>query len=63
MASSLITYPISAAYRMSDGVILEMPSRGTSAMLIRLPKAMAARMAILYAASSPSTSAHGSASA
>ena len=63
MASSLITYPIAAAPATSAAVISVMPSRCTSAAVTRVWKARPARIAAFAAASKPSTSAVGSASA
>ena len=63
MASSLTTQPISAAEATSLAVTSAMPSRCTSAAVTRVWKARLARIAALAAASKPSTSAVGSASA
>ena len=63
MASSLITQPIAFALATSPAVTSVMPSRCTSAATTRVWKAMLARIAALAAASKPSTSAVGSASA
>ena len=63
IASSLTTQPISRAAATSAAVTSVMPSRYTSAAVTRVWKASAARIAALAAASKPSTSAVGSASA
>ena len=63
IASSLTTQPIARALATSALVTSVMPSRCTSAAVTRVWKARAARMAALAAASKPSTSAVGSASA
>ena len=63
MASSFTTQPMSAADATSAAVTSEMPSRCTSAAVTRVWKASEAKMAALAAASNPSTSAVGSASA
>ena len=63
MASSLTTQPISRAEAMSEEVTSVIPSRYTSAAVTRVWKARLARIAALAAASKPSTSAVGSASA
>ena len=63
IASSLTTQPISAADATSLAVTSAIPSRWTSAAVTRVWKARLARIAALAAASKPSTSAVGSASA
>ena len=63
MASSFTTRPSARADRMSAAVTSVMPSRYTSAAVTGVWKARLARMAALAAASNPSTSAVGSASA
>ena len=63
IASSLTTLSISRADWMSAAVTSEMPSRCTSAAVTREWKASEARIAAFAAASNPSTSAVGSASA
>ena len=63
IASSLTTEPISRADWTSAAVTSEMPSRWTSSAVTREWKARLARIAALAAASKPSTSAVGSASA
>lgn len=63
MASSLMVQPICFADAKSAAVTSVMPSRYTSSRRTRVWKAIPARMAALAAASKPSTSAVGSASA
>ena len=63
IASSLTTLSMSLADWMSAAVTSEMPSRCTSAAVTREWKASEARIAAFAAASKPSTSAVGSASA
>ncbi len=63
MQSSLIVQPIALALATSAAVTSVMPSRCTSAAVTRVWNASEARMAALAAASKPSTSAVGSASA
>ncbi len=63
MQSSLIVQPISLALAMSPAVTPVMPSRNTSAAVTRVWNASEARIAAFAAASKPSTSAVGSASA
>ena len=63
IASSLTVQPISAALATSAAVTAEMPSRWTSAAVTGVWKASEARIAAFAAASKPSTSAVGSASA
>ena len=63
IASSLTVQPISAARATSVAVTAEMPSRWTSAAVTGVWKASEARIAAFAAASKPSTSAVGSASA
>ena len=63
MASSLTTRPSARALTMSAAVTSVMPSRCTSAAVTGVWKARPARIAALAAASKPSTSAVGSASA
>ena len=63
MASSFTTRPSARADRMSVAVTSVMPSRCTSAAVTGVWKARLARMAAFAAASNPSTSAVGSASA
>ena len=63
IASSLTVQPISAARATSVADTAEMPSRCTSAAVTGVWKASEARIAALAAASKPSTSAVGSASA
>ena len=58
-----MTWPIALALATSVAVISVMPSRCTSAAVTRLWNAIPARIAALAAASKPSTSAVGSASA
>ena len=63
IASSLTTQLMSAAERTSAAVTSLMPSRCTSSIVTRVWKASSARIAALAAASKPSMSAVGSASA
>ena len=63
IASSLTTLPMSLADATSAAVTSAMPSRCTSEAVTRVWKASLARIAALAAASKPSTSAVGSASA
>ena len=63
MASSFTTQPMSVADRTSPEVTSLMPSRCTSAAVTREWNARLARIAAFAAASKPSTSAVGSASA
>ena len=63
MASSFTVQPISAARATSVADTAEMPSRCTSAAVTGVWKASEARIAAFAAASKPSTSAVGSASA
>ena len=63
IASSLTTWPVPAAHSTSSAVIAVMPSRCTSSSGTRMWNASEARIAALAAASKPSTSAVGSASA
>ena len=63
MQSSLIVQPIALALATSAALTSVMPSRCTSAAVTRVWKASEARIAALAAASKPSTSAVGSASA
>ncbi len=63
IASSFTTYPRSRADAMSSPVMPVMPSRYTSLATTRAPNAIEAMIAALAAASKPSTSAVGSASA
>ena len=63
MASSLTTQSSARALDMSAVVTPVMPSRCTSAAVTAVWKASPARIAALAAASNPSTSAVGSASA
>ncbi len=63
MASSFTTRPRARALRISAAVTSVMPSRCTSAAVTGVWKARLARIAALAAASNPSTSAVGSASA
>ena len=63
MASSFTTEFIARAEAMSAAVTSVMPSRCTSEAVTRVWKASPARIAALAAASKPSTSAVGSASA
>ena len=63
MASSLTTQPMARAADTSAAETSVMPSRCTSAAATRVWKASEARIAAFAAASKPSTSAVGSASA
>ena len=63
MARSLTTLFIERAASMSAAVTPVIPSRWTSALLTRVWNARLARIAAFAAASNPSTSAVGSASA
>jgi len=62
-ANSLILYPNSFAYSISSFDIFVIPSFGMSLRWILCPKAKVDSIDSLYAASSPSTSEEGSASA
>ena len=63
IASSLTVQPMRSADAMSAAVTSVRPSRYTSSMVTRVWKAIPARIAAFAAASKPSTSAVGSASA
>ena len=63
IARSFTAYPSSAADAMSASVIPLIPSRYTSPATTRAPNAIDAMIAVLAAASKPSTSAVGSRSA
>lgn len=63
IARSLTVQPMRRAEAMSAAVTSVMPSRCTSPIFTRVWKAIPARMAAFAAASKPSTSAVGSASA